>query len=336
MATHRPVLKGTSYVCLDCGDFLRDVRTGSQLRQLRNSEWGQEEGIRLKIAAIERRYVDDPDLAQRLATEDLKEVISQFKLADKFNDFLMNPQARPDLQTPEAQEFLTGLQQGGYVNTKTDELTPWLTREWKKGRIQSGAGGLRFDAGPDYEHQIVNPTAQTDETTTFHRLTPDQLNHWADWYRSNHPSRQGVDIMQMQAPQLHQTIKDWDADMREKARGQAQTRGDIEHSYPDGWSVQRLTTPQQLKEEGEKMGHCVGGYAQAVQNGRSLIYSLRDHQNEPHATWEIVPSNAICSNCGNIEQVGMQHEPGQPWNGVPAVPPQCSQCGPKGGLDVTP
>lgn len=95
--------------------------------------------------------------------------------------------------------------------------------------------------------------------------------------------------MQMQTPQLHKTVKDWDLDMREKAKGQAETRGDIEHSYPDGWTVQRLITPKQLKEEGDRMGHCVGGYAGAVQEGRSLIYSLRDHHNEPHATWEVTP-----------------------------------------------
>lgn len=211
------------------------------------------------------------------------------KFADKFNDFLNNPQARPDLQTPEAQQFLQQLQ-GSYLNDKTDELMPWLTREWKKGRIKANdphvENLLRFDAGPDYEY---DDPYEAGGTNTFHRLMPEDLNHWADWYRSDHPSRQGVDIMQMQTPQLHQTIKDWDAEMREKAQGQAQLRGDIEHSYPDGWTVQKLTTPEQLEEEGEKMGHCVGGYYPSVQAGQSLIYSLRDHQNEPHATWEVEP-----------------------------------------------
>ncbi len=206
---------------------------------------------------------------------------SWHKVADKFNNFLMNPQARPDLQTPEAQQFLQTLQ-GSYLNDKTDDLMPWLAREWKKGRMQHQEGQLRYDAGPDY---AIIPGHQT-----FHALSPDQLNHWADWYRSDHPSRQSVDVMQMKAPDLHRTIKDWDADMREKAQGQAQTRGDVEHSWPDGWTVQRLVSPKQLKEEGEKMGHCVGGYSNAVAQNQSLIYSLRDHHNEPHATWEVEPS----------------------------------------------
>lgn len=286
---HRPILKGTSYTCLDCGLFLRDVRTGSQLRQLGVSDWAREHDIKIKLGAVERRYLIDPEFAKKLATEDLKTIVSQYKIADKFNDFLMNPQARPDLQKPEAQGFLQTLQNGGYVNDKTDPLTPWLTREWKKGRIQQhpvNPNSIQFNAGPDYEHMDTNYLG---EPTPWHTLSPDTLNHWGDWYRSNHPSRQGTDIMQMQAPQLHQTIKDWDTDMRDKAQGQAQTRGDIEHHYPDGWTVQRLTTSQQLEDEGDKMGHCVGGYAPQVERGHTLIYSLRDHQNEPHATWEITP-----------------------------------------------
>jgi hypothetical protein len=37
------------------------------------------------------------------------------------------------------------------------------------------------------------------------------------------------------------------------------------------------------------MGHCVGGYHQAVQRGDSLIYSLRDPSGQPHVTTEIEP-----------------------------------------------
>ena len=39
--------------------------------------------------------------------------------------------------------------------------------------------------------------------------------------------------------------------------------------------------------EGEHMGHCVGGYAQDVAEGRTEIYSLRDPNNKPHVTIEM-------------------------------------------------
>lgn len=300
---HRPILRGTRVVCADCGEFLRDVRTGAALRAL------EHEVDPIRLAAVERIYPHDPELAKRLVEEDPREVIATFKFADKFNDFLMNPKARPDLQTPEAQQFLQALK--GYHNTKTDAMMPWLTREWKKGRVKlhphgPGAQGnaLQFDGGPDYEY-----TDPYGNPTQLHSLNPDTLNHWADWYRSDHPSRQGQDIMKMKIPELHQRIKDWDTDMRDKAGGEAVTRGDIEHHYPDGWTVQKLTTPEQLEEEGEKMGHCVGGYAGNVSRGQSLIYSLRDHQNEPHATWEVAPK----------WYEGMNEDPNGKgaWDGIP-------------------
>jgi hypothetical protein len=46
---------------------------------------------------------------------------------------------------------------------------------------------------------------------------------------------------------------------------------------------------EDLKTEGDNMGHCVGGddYITKVENGRAKIYSLRDNNNQPHVTIEI-------------------------------------------------
>lgn len=43
----------------------------------------------------------------------------------------------------------------------------------------------------------------------------------------------------------------------------------------------------QLKYEGDTMGHCVGGYCDDVLSGRSRIFSLRDAKGEPHVTVEV-------------------------------------------------
>lgn len=42
-----------------------------------------------------------------------------------------------------------------------------------------------------------------------------------------------------------------------------------------------------LKYEGQMMGHCVGGYKSKVKSKISLILSLRDEENSPHVTIEI-------------------------------------------------
>jgi hypothetical protein len=48
-----------------------------------------------------------------------------------------------------------------------------------------------------------------------------------------------------------------------------------------------------LKNEGEMMGHCVGGYCPDVLEGRSRIYTLRGSKGEPHVTIETEPPQQL-------------------------------------------
>lgn len=52
----------------------------------------------------------------------------------------------------------------------------------------------------------------------------------------------------------------------------------------------RNTLQKWLKEEGDTMGHCVGGYCDDVLSGTSRIFSLRDAKGQPHVTIEVVPN----------------------------------------------
>ena len=56
----------------------------------------------------------------------------------------------------------------------------------------------------------------------------------------------------------------------------------------NGWTIQRVTSSNDLLVEGreDKMNHCVGGYCEEVNRGSSVIFSLRDPNNEPHITIE--------------------------------------------------
>ena len=51
----------------------------------------------------------------------------------------------------------------------------------------------------------------------------------------------------------------------------------------------RQLLADQLKYEGDTMGHCVGGYCDDVAGGKSRIFSLRDAKGEPHVTIETAP-----------------------------------------------
>ena len=76
--------------------------------------------------------------------------------------------------------------------------------------------------------------------------------------------------------------------------GQASQRGQVMHTFPNGWTVQRLTTPKQLLEEGNMgagggmLRHCIGTpsqpYVGQVRQGVMWADSLRTPENRPWLT----------------------------------------------------
>ena len=57
-----------------------------------------------------------------------------------------------------------------------------------------------------------------------------------------------------------------------------------------GWQIRELLTKHELRVEGQEMGHCVGGYSQAVSTGRSRILSIRQGANS--SRWTTVELSA--------------------------------------------
>jgi len=63
----------------------------------------------------------------------------------------------------------------------------------------------------------------------------------------------------------------------------------VVYRFADGHKVVQLKTDEALKREGDIMKHCVGEYCLAVQQGESIIYSLRTPDNKPLVTMEYDP-----------------------------------------------
>jgi predicted GNAT family acetyltransferase len=59
----------------------------------------------------------------------------------------------------------------------------------------------------------------------------------------------------------------------------------------NGWTIKQVVTKNNLKAEGEKVGHCVGGYCDDVLKGNTRIFSLRDPSNVPYVTMEVLPGS---------------------------------------------
>lgn len=70
--------------------------------------------------------------------------------------------------------------------------------------------------------------------------------------------------------------------------------------WPDGARIDRLVTREQLRQEGESMGHCIGGmlregrafgggrYWREVRDGRTAVFSYRTPDHTPHATFDLL------------------------------------------------
>jgi hypothetical protein len=112
------------------------------------------------------------------------------------------------------------------------------------------------------------------------RLTPEQLGKM--------PIDQAVrHVAEINALRAVKSAKEAAMDMKDMP---------LHKDYPEqGYSWRQLkhedepTLQKWLTQEGDAMGHCVGGYCPDVQSGASNIYSLRDTKGQPHVTIETAP-----------------------------------------------
>ena len=100
-----------------------------------------------------------------------------------------------------------------------------------------------------------------------------------EWRPQNYPERARTGVFKKDAP-LGSSPEEYGDDVQEA----------IEKFNTSG-GYAKLS--QALKNEGDQMGHCVGGYCDEVASGKSRIFSLRDPKGAAHATIEAIPLNAI-------------------------------------------
>ena len=172
---------------------------------------------------------------------------------------------RPENQDDESKRILYWMLQ--WVPEEAEKLIPWIFKEAKSGRMPNVGYGTLDDG-------LGNRQA-------WH----DVFRHMADWVNTKRP-----DFMRWNWEQVQAGIKEWDAELAGKMETSTRKYVDryVVHDFGNGWTMQWVRNSQDLKTEGELMGHCSGGddYCQAVAAGTSFNYSLRDPKNLPHATLE--------------------------------------------------
>lgn len=119
------------------------------------------------------------------------------------------------------------------------------------------------------------PTPHIVDVTTAGGAVLNQL-------RQENKLPQNFDVNKLGFKDFERWFMEWKA-----ANRASESQGEVVYEFHDGWTIQKLTTPEQLQFEGDEMGHCVGDYVWPVGEGKTIIYSLRDKKGEPHVTMEM-------------------------------------------------
>ena len=130
----------------------------------------------------------------------------------------------------------------------------------------------------------------TREDAHNYELFVSALDNLKDWYRAESPNidsyspKSAMDA----STEWHNRISSGESVVYDPIDPSNIVYGpDWDNPEFSGWTIQRVASKNDLEVEGNKMDHCVGSYSDLVERGAANIYSLRDPQNNPHATINI-------------------------------------------------
>jgi len=195
-------------------------------------------------------------------------------------------------------------------NPATANKHPWMTDLYMKdptAKVNEITMDSKIDLGFDHLVDELNNSVNKYSDIPQHlRLKPEALDR----------------ITVPQAVQHVAKINDWRAEQMAKASKDSLKDFPIVHEGGDGYNIHELKIPEEppinwrqddegrwispegkisnidpryeqldkaLKNEGQQMGHCVGGYTDEVARGDSRIFTLRDPKGGAHVTIEAIP-----------------------------------------------
>ncbi len=190
------------------------------------------------------------------------------------------------------------------VSTRYDRYLPWLAREFNKiyKPYKSAAkhhGAPAFPPGYDVGRGVVTHELSGQDPglsiviarlAGYTRSLEQVFRAVVDWAEATN-----ADLSKVTWRQAEESSLEW----AQQRRLEELRQGTVVYEWPDAWTVQELTTAEQLSDEGDVMQHCVGegpAYFEAVEGGYTRIFSLRDPKGQPHATMEWNIEN------GSVEQ----------------------------------
>lgn len=120
-----------------------------------------------------------------------------------------------------------------------------------------------------------------------------EAEHIIDYLRSEQAPKK---LRKASYKDMKRKAEEWLESQKKKGAGVVETEEDVKiiRVFDNGYRFVQLVSKAAFQREGNLMGHCVGSY-----HGRDgcEIYSLRDNENVPHCTLELLRSN------GSINQL---------------------------------
>ena len=165
---------------------------------------------------------------------------------------------------------------------RTNEYQPffqkWALKQLRKMRVRPHPGrwaGPGTNGTMDYDYSL--PWVAFDN----------YLGQIHDWY--THTINNPDGIFSYSWGQARAASDEWHAVAAGKGSGKIYepTNPELVVFQPPewkGWSIQKMTSENDMLVEGNLMNHCVGEFCENVKGGSIEVYSLRDPQNKPHVT----------------------------------------------------
>lgn len=186
----------------------------------------------------------------------------------------------------ERRSLLLWLKQELPEQHQLDFIVPWVAKEL--GRLNREV--RRGDAGGP------RATDYSDAVDALIRKTP-AIAMWSAQHRIN--------LNRTSLAEALEAVRDFEVEVESDEIPQ----GEIVYEYADGWTMQRLGN-NALEAEGELMQHCVGDYCEDVEQGKAVIFSLRDPKGRPHVTMEWEPfvddDEEVLGALGHVARVGQR------------------------------
>jgi len=234
------------------------------------------------------RFASLQDEVEKLRTQGVDESILSVFSNSKYDDatkgkmlgaIKKNPNiSLQELENLSRQNKPTREEQFILARFQNEKFKNWLFHKLKGWRVQP--------ARPDGEYSHNIPQNGFGDHGNFLELAL----HVQDFVNNIEINDPDYNLGLKSWEEVVQDTNQWESMLQGRGSGKFYNPADRNEimKYPDGWSMVKVISENDLDVEGAKMHHCVAGYWDNVRKGNTNIYSLRDPGNQPHVTIEVV------------------------------------------------